>query len=185
VRRLMAPDMFSGWGIRTLSALHPAFNPFAYQVGAIWPHDNSLIALGFKRYGFVAEALQVAQGIFDAASFFQSHQLPELFAGLPRGPRAFPVQYLEANIPQGWAAGSVFMLLRMILGLRADAPRRRLLLHPTLPPWLPRLRLTRLRLGRARFDLEAWRDGEATRWDLEVHEGTVEAVEIPWSPEEV
>lgn len=185
VRRLMAPDMFSGWGIRTLSALHPAFNPFAYQVGAIWPHDNSLIALGFKRYGFVAEALQVAQGIFDAAAFFQSHQLPELFAGLPRGSRSFPVQYLEANIPQGWAAGSVFLLLRMILGLRADAPRRRLLLHPTLPPWLPRLRLTRLRLGRARFDLEAWRDGEVTRWALEIHEGTVEAVEVPWSPEEV
>jgi len=183
--RLMADDMFSGWGVRTLSSDHPAFNPFGYQVGAVWPHDNSLIALGFKRYGFVGEALRVAEGILEAAAHFHSYRLPELFAGLQRGPRSFPVQYLEANVPQGWAAGSVFALLRMMLGLRADAPRGRLLVHPTLPEWLPRLRLKGLTVGRAVVDLEAFREGERTRWEATVRAGRLEVIEQPWSPEEV
>lgn len=183
--RLMAPDMFSGWGIRTLSSHHPAFNPFGYQVGAVWPHDNSLVALGLKRYGRVEDALRVAAGIFEAAACFQAHQLPELFAGLTRQSRSFPVQYLEANIPQGWAAGSVFALLRMILGLRADAPRNRLLIHPTLPEWLPRLKLLGMTLGQARFDLEAFHDGDRTHHRVTVHSGCLRVVEEPWSPEEV
>jgi glycogen debranching enzyme len=185
VDRLMAADMFSGWGIRTLSSGHVAFNPFGYQVGAVWPHDNSLIALGFKRYGRVTEALAVAKGIFEAAAHFQAHQLPELFAGLARGPRAFPVQYLEANSPQGWAAGSVFALLRVILGLRADAPRGRLLIDPTLPEWLPRLRLDGLTLGGARFDLDVFREHDRTRYDVTIHEGDVQVVEELWSPDKV
>ncbi|MDQ7850303.1 MAG: amylo-alpha-1,6-glucosidase, partial [Armatimonadota bacterium] len=185
VTRLMAPDMFSGWGIRTLSSSHPAFNPFGYQVGAVWPHDNSLIALGFKRYGFVGEALRVAEGILEAAAHFHAYRLPELFAGLQRGPRSFPVQYPEANVPQGWAAGAVFALLRMMLGLRADAPRGRLLLHPTLPEWLPRLHLAGVSVGQAVVDLEVFREGEQTRWTASVRTGTLEVVERPWSPEEV
>ncbi|MDQ7859279.1 MAG: glycogen debranching N-terminal domain-containing protein [Armatimonadota bacterium] len=185
VARLMASDMFSGWGIRTLSSRHAAFNPFGYQVGAVWPHDNSLIALGFRRYGRVAEALAVAKGLFEAAAHFQAHQLPELFAGLQRGPRSFPVQYLEANIPQGWAAGSVFALLRMILGVRADAPRGRLLIDPALPDWLPRLRLTGMTLGPARFDLDVVREHDRTQYDVTVHEGQVAVVEEPWSPGEI
>lgn len=185
MQRLMAPDMFSGWGIRTLSSRHPSFNPFSYQLGAAWPHDNSLIGLGFKRYGFIAEALRLAEGIFQAASFFQSYQLPELFAGLQRSPRAFPVQYLHANIPQGWAAGSVFAFLQMMLGLRADAPRGRVLIDPTLPPWLPHLKLSRLAVGGTRFDLEIFREGDRPRYDVNVHEGTLKVVELPWSADEI
>ena len=183
--RLMAPDMFSGWGIRTLSSLHASFNPFSYQLGAVWPHDNSLIALGFRRYGFLTEVFRVAEAIFQAASHFHSYHLPELFSGVQRTRRSFPVEYPEANIPQGWAAGSVFALFQAILGLRADAPRNRLLLDPHLPPWLPSLKLTRLSVGQARFDLEVWREGDRTRYDVTVHEGTLEVVERPWSPEEV
>ena len=81
VQRLMQPDMWSGWGIRTLSALNPAYNPFSYQCGSVWPHDNGLIALGFKRYGFAAEAAQIARDISEAASYFASYRLPELYAG--------------------------------------------------------------------------------------------------------
>jgi glycogen debranching enzyme len=183
--RLLAPDMFTGWGIRTLSGAHPAFNPFGYQVGAVWPHDNGLIALGLKRYGHTDAALQVAQAILEAAAHFQAHQLPELFAGLTRRRRAFPVQYPGANCPQGWAAGTVFALLRMILGLRADAPRGRLLIHPTLPPWMPRVKLAGLTCGQARFDLEVFREGDRTRHDVTVHDGNVRVVEAPWSPEDV
>ncbi len=81
VARLTAPDMWSGWGIRTLSADHKSFNPYAYQLGAVWPHDNSIIALGFKRYGFHGEAARIARDISGAASHFQGNQLPELYAG--------------------------------------------------------------------------------------------------------
>ena len=89
VERLMQPDMWSGWGIRTLSADNPAYNPHSYQRGSVWPHDNGIIALGFKRYGFAAEAARVARDISEAASYFVSYRLPELYAGIART-RAFP-----------------------------------------------------------------------------------------------
>jgi glycogen debranching enzyme len=113
VKRLMAPDMWSGWGIRTLSALHPAFNPYNYQTGSVWPHDNAIIALGFKRYGFGVEAAKIARDISDAGGHFLFNQLPELYTTIQRDEASFPVQYLGANIPQAWAAGSVFALSRM------------------------------------------------------------------------
>ena len=124
VKRLMAPDMCSGWGIRTLSAHHPAFNPYSYQTGSIWPHDNAIIALGFKRYGFGAEAARIARDISEAASHFLSYQLPELYTTIDRDDKGFPVQYLGANVPQAWAAGSVFALLNAILGHRARCAAR-------------------------------------------------------------
>lgn len=184
VRRLLQPDMWSGWGVRTLSAQHPAYNPFDYQVGAVWPHDNSLLALGFKRYGFAAEASQLARGLFDAATYFESHRLPEVFAGVDRAVTTFPVQYLGANIPQAWAAGSVFLLLRALLGLRADAPNGRLYVDPTLPDWLPDLEVTNLEVGGARLALRAWRVGADTRWEVARQEGaTIEVVRAPMSPD--
>ena len=112
VRRLMAPDMWSGWGISTLSADHPAYNPYSYQNGSVWPHDNGIIALGFRRYGFAEEAARVARDVSGAGGYFMQHQMPELYAGLERGPTNFPVQYLGANVPQAWAAGSAFAFCR-------------------------------------------------------------------------
>jgi glycogen debranching enzyme len=166
VARLMAPDMNSGWGIRTLSALHTAFNPFSYQNGSVWPHDNSLIALGFKRYGFAREVGQIARDISGAASHFLLNQLPELYAGVQRGDTEFPVQYLGANVPQAWAAGSVFALLQAILGIHPDAPRGRIFVDPALPDWLPDITLLDLRLGRRSFDVRFWRDNEVTRFEV-------------------
>jgi glycogen debranching enzyme len=162
VDRLMREDMWSGWGIRTLSADHPAFNPYNYQTGAVWPHDNALIALGMRRYGFAAEAAAVARDISRAASHFSLNQLPELYAGLQRDPTNFPVQYLGANVPQAWAAGSSFMLLQAMLGLQQDAPQGQLYVDPALPDWMPDVTLTDLRLGRQRFDIKFWRDGKNT-----------------------
>src|SRR6185312_15738526 len=115
VKRLMAPDMWSGWGIRTLSSDHPAYNPFSYQTGSVWPHDNGIIAMGFRRYGFVEEAARIARDISGAASYFMCHQMPELYSGMQRDPTDFPVQYLGANVPQAWAAGSCFAMLQMII----------------------------------------------------------------------
>jgi glycogen debranching enzyme len=162
VKRLMRKDMWSGWGIRTLSADHAAFNPYSYQTGAVWPHDNAVIALGMRRYGFGAEAAAVARDISRAASHFLLNQLPELYAGLQRDLTNFPVQYLGANVPQAWAAGTSFMLLQAMLGLEHDAPRGKLYVDPALPDWLPDVTLTDLRLGQRHFDIRFWRDGQDT-----------------------
>jgi len=175
VKRLMRKDMWSGWGIRTLSADHPSFNPYNYQTGAVWPHDNSLIALGMRRYGFAAEAAAVARDISGAASHFLLNQLPELYGGLQRDPTSFPVQYLGANVPQAWAAGTPFMLLQAMLGLQQDAPRGKLYVDPALPDWLPDVTLFDLRLGRRRFDIRFWRDGKDTVF--KVLKGKPDAVE--------
>jgi glycogen debranching enzyme len=168
--RLLQPDMWSGWGIRTLSSQNPAYNPFSYQRGSVWPHDNGIIAAGFKRYGLVQEANQVIRGIFDSARRFDAYRLPEVFAGLQRrGKKAdFPALYPGgANIPQAWASGSIFQMLQAIFGLRADAPHKRLYVHPTLPPWLPEIELQHLRVGNCTLDLHFWREGETSHWNLE------------------
>jgi glycogen debranching enzyme len=175
VKRLMRPDMWSGWGIRTLSAEHCAFNPYNYQTGAVWPHDNSIIAFGMRRYGFADEAAAVARDISRAASYFLLSQLPELYAGLQRDPLSFPVQYLGANVPQAWAAGSSFLLLQAMLGIQQDAPRGKLFVDPALPDWLPDVTLTDLRLGRQRFTIRFWREGTETAF--EVLAGKQDAVE--------
>jgi len=175
VKRLMQKDMWSGWGIRTLSSDHPSFNPYNYQTGAVWPHDNSLIALGMRRYGFDAEAAALARDISGAASHFLLNQLPELYAGLQRDPTSFPVQYLGANVPQAWAAGTPFALLQAMLGIQQDAPRGKLYVDPLLPVWLPDVTLTDLRLGRRRFNVRFWRDGKETLF--EVLRGNRNAVE--------
>jgi glycogen debranching enzyme len=182
VARLLQRDMWSGWGIRTLSADNPAYNPFSYQLGSVWPHDNGIIALGFKRYGFAVEAARIARDISRAGSYFVGHRLPELYAGVERGPGSFPVQYLGANVPQAWAAGSAFHLLQAILGLAADAPRGLLRVDPALPAWLPDVTLRGLRVGQAKVDLRFWRDGERTRWDSSTREGRIDVSEEPWRP---
>ncbi len=171
VRRLMEDDMWSGWGVRTLSSAHPAYNPHDYQLGAIWPHDNGLIALGLKQYGFHAEAGRIAHGLVEAGSRFLLNRLPEVFAGTSRADSPFPVQYLGANVPQAWAAGTVLCLLRALLGADVDPASDTLLLDPVLPDWLPELRLEGLHIGARTVDLRVWRDGADTRVELTRGEG--------------
>ena len=166
VARLMEPDMWSGWGIRTLSANHPAYNPYSYQNGSVWPHDNGIIATGFRRYGFAEEAHRIARDVSAAARYFMLHQVPELYSGVQRDPTDFPVQYLGANVPQAWAAGSAFSFLQAILGFQPDAPHDKLYIDPSLPAWLPDLTLMDLHVGKRSFDLRFWRDGDKTRWDV-------------------
>jgi len=166
VERLMAPDMSSGWGIRTLSSTHPAYNPHSYQNGSVWPHDNGFIALGFRRYGFDREAALIARDISGAAGYFMQHRMPELYAGLRRTPTTFPVQYNGANVPQAWAAGSCFALLATLIGVQPDAPHGKLYVDPVLPDWMRNLHLKDLRLGAAMFDIRFWREGELTRWEV-------------------
>lgn len=182
VEKLLQPEMYSAWGIRTLSTQNSAYNPFSYHLGSVWPHDNGMIALGFKRYGFTAEVARVARSIFEAASYFSSYRLPELYAGIENLPGAFPVPYVDANVPQAWAAGSVFHLLQAILGLQADAPNNRLYVDPCLPHWIPDITLRRLEIGNACVDLRFWREGDATLWDADVQTGNINVQEQTWQP---
>jgi glycogen debranching enzyme len=155
--------MFSGWGIRTLSSQNARYFPLGYHVGTIWPHDNGLIGLGLKQYGFSAEVTELLTALFDAAQLFADRRLPELFGGQPRGYYLPPVPYPVACRPQAWAAGSLLHLLTTTLGLRPDAGKSRLEIHdPRLPHWLERLQLRGLRLGNESLDLRFERRGEAT-----------------------
>ncbi len=167
-QRLLQEDMWSGWGIRTISSKNPAYNPLSYHLGSVWPHDNSILAAGFKRYGLADEANFVIRGIFDAARRFEAYRLPEIFAGIRRkGAEDFPALYPPgANIPQAWASGSIFQMLRTMLGLRADAPHKRLYVKPTLPPWLSDMQLQRLVVGPCTFTLHFWREKDHSRWEV-------------------
>jgi glycogen debranching enzyme len=166
VDRLMAPDMWTGWGIRTLSRAHPGYNPYSYHCGSVWPHDCATIAGGFRRAGRFAEAQRVAEGIFAAAERFDAYRLPELFAGLPRDPAAFPVPYLGANVPQAWAAAAVFRLVAMLCGIHTVGRTRTIYVNPQLPDWLPSLTLRNLRAGRGSLELRIQRD------HVQVHDNT-------------
>jgi glycogen debranching enzyme len=172
VARLQEPDMWSGWGVRTLSAAHVSYNPLAYQRGSVWPHDNAIIADGFCRYGHSAEGAQVARSLLDAAERFQYRRPPEVYAGLSRDEGSFPVQYLGANVPQAWASGAIIHAVMALVGLRPDAPRRSLGVDPHLPPWLDELALTDVRVGEATCDLRIRRGRVAVenlRGELRVH----------------
>lgn len=154
VQRLMAPDMFSGWGIRTLSAHERRYNPIGYHLGTIWPHDNAIIAAGFRRYGFDQEALRIFDGIVSAATYFEHERLPELFAGFERDDYGVPVRYPVADHPQAWAAGAVPYLMTTLLGLVPEAFERRLrIVRPLLPGFVNYCELRGLRVGSARVDL--------------------------------
>ena len=177
VERLFQPDLWCGWGIRTLSTKNPAYDPIGYHTGSVWAHDNSFIAAGLKRYGYDAEANRIVEGIFAAASLFQSNQMPELFGGIERQSENFPVPYVDANIPQAWAAGAILWLISSILGLQADAHNRQLQVRPVLPVWLPDLHLTNVNVGDARVDLRFWREDDQTYWQVVNQIGELEVVE--------
>jgi glycogen debranching enzyme len=158
--RLLAPDMFSGWGIRTYAAGQPGYNPVGYHTGSIWPHDNALIAAGLKSSGAADGANLIAGRLIEVAQWFPDLRLPELFCGFARDEVGAPVAYPVACSPQAWAAAAPFHLLRTMLGLRADAHAHRLeLVLPTLPEWLTKLTITGLPVGSDSVDLlvHRWR----------------------------
>jgi glycogen debranching enzyme len=162
VDRLMTPDMFSGWGIRTYAAGQAGYNPIGYHMGTIWPHDVSLIAAGFKRYGYHEEANRLVGGMFEASQHFAEFRLPELFCGFDRDVSPVPVPYPVACSPQAWAAGSVFLFLETMLGLRPHAAMGELeLVRPELPEWLTKVTVSNLRVGEEDVDLlcHRWRGG--------------------------
>jgi glycogen debranching enzyme len=143
VRALLRDDMFSEWGIRTMSARDGGYNPLSYHCGTVWPHDTAICAEGMRRYGFVDEAARVADGLLDAAEAF-TNQLPEVFAGFRRDEARLPVEYPGALKPQSWAAGAPLQMIRTVLGL--DADKGKLRTKPHLPRAVERLALRNVRV---------------------------------------
>jgi glycogen debranching enzyme len=167
VDRLMGPDLWSGWGVRTMSSADAGFNPLSYHNGTVWPHDNSLIAWGLARYSRWAEAHRIIRRMLNAAGHFD-YQLPEVFAGLPRTETPFPIAYPTAARPQAWAAGAPVLLLQILLGLQADRRRFqvRSILPLELPAWAGTLRLTGIRAFDRVWDVRI----EESRVRVEEHE---------------
>jgi glycogen debranching enzyme len=158
---LMGEAMFSGWGVRTLAAGHPGYNPIGYHTGSVWPHDNAMIACGLREYGFDEDFERLFGALLEASSQFTDYRLPELFSGHERTPGEAPVPYPVACRPQAWAAGSVPYLLTTGLGLYADGLSRQLrIVRPKLPGWLNSLELEGLRVAGASIDMRFERDGD-------------------------
>ena len=176
VRRLMKPDMWSGWGIRTLSSDHPAYNPYSYQNGSVWPHDN-----GHDRRSASAATGSSTRPPASPATLAPPpaisccHQMPELYSGAARDPTNFPVQYLGRQRSPGVGGRSVSSAFcRRSSAFNRTRPNGKLYLDPYLPDWLPELTLRDVRVGRHIFDLRFARDGKATRF--EVLKGDAEAI---------
>ncbi len=180
--RLLDAGMFSGWGIRTLSAAHPVFNPMSYHNGSVWPHDNALVALGLGLYGYREQASRILAALYEAGVNLESSRLPELFCGMERLAGMQPVLYPVSCAPQAWAAGAVFMLLQGTLGLFAEAPAG--VLHvraPVLPGFLRDLSISGLPIGKSRVALQFRRHRDRTLVNLLEIEGAPLQVRIELS----
>jgi glycogen debranching enzyme len=185
--RMLAADMFTGWGIRTLSCDNPAFNPYSYHRGSVWPVEHGAFALGFMRYGLIPHLHKLCRGMFDAASLFDFNRLPECFSGHQRDDEhPFPALYPKANWPQAWSASAMICLLQAILGLYPYAPLKLLLLDPQLPEWLPEITLRQLRVGQASIDIRFSRsDNGRSNFEVLNKRGHLKVLRqpSPWSIE--
>src|SRR5713226_8265013 len=147
-KRLLDDDMYSGWGIRTLSRHERLYNPMSYHNGSVWPHDNAIAAMGLARGGDHAGVITVLEGLFDASTHLQCTSLPELFCGFRREPSLGPVPYPVACHPQAWSAASVFLILQAMLGMRVLGFERRVVFDAhQIPSWLDWLSIDGLKVG--------------------------------------
>jgi glycogen debranching enzyme len=183
-RGLMETRFNSGWGIRTVAKGEARYNPMSYHNGSIWPHDNSLIALGFARYGLDQSVERVFTGLFDAATYMDSRRLPELYCGFQRQRGRGPTLYPVACSPQAWASATPFALLEASLGLEFDPDDGEIRLrNPRLPPFLDEVTLRNLRLDSASVDLRVRRHKDAVSLDILRTSGKIQ-VSIVCSPRE-
>lgn len=180
VERLFEPDLFSGWGLRTLSAQNPAYNPLSYHLGSVWPVENATILLGLRRYRMDEPALRLAAALWDLARLWRDGRLPECVGGYAREEAGHPGAYPHANAPQAWNQSLWPLLVQSLLGLQPVAPLRLLTVDPVLPEWLPELELQGLRVGGARVDLAFRRDRKGrTRFRILGRKGRLRVVRQP------
>ncbi|MEW5849093.1 MAG: glycogen debranching N-terminal domain-containing protein [Myxococcota bacterium] len=184
-RRLFAEDLFSGWGIRTLSSEHPAYNPYSYHRGSIWPVEQGTFAMGLMRYGLHPQMQLLCRVQFESTTLFPHLRLPELYSGHPRcREHPFPALYPQANSPQAWSASSLFCLLQSLLGIYPYAPLRMLLVDPHLPEWLPEITVEGLRVGEGVATIRFHRDASGhTDYEVVDLQGPLHVLRQPslWS----
>jgi glycogen debranching enzyme len=161
-RWMVSPELFTGWGIRTLAASMRRYSPLSYHNGSVWPHDTAICVAGLRRYGFIEEAHRVALGLLSAADALEG-RLPELFAGLTADEMPVPVRYPTSCSPQAWASAAPLLVVRALLGLEPDVPGGRTQLDPQLPDGATLLRVADLPLARARVTIEVDGDAVAVR----------------------
>jgi glycogen debranching enzyme len=167
VRRLMAPDMFTGWGIRTLSKEARAYNPVSFYNGSVWPFDTALIANGLKKHGYVQEANRLSWGLVEAAAAHEYSRLPEMFCGFTRQAVDRPVSFPMACSPDANSAAALFLVLQSMLGIYAQAEENIVYVHnPVLPRWLGEVTLSNLRVGRTTMRLRFRREGGQTSFSV-------------------
>ncbi|HEX3350683.1 MAG TPA: amylo-alpha-1,6-glucosidase [Acetobacteraceae bacterium] len=174
--QLLGSNFCSGWGVRTLAAGEPRYNPMSYHNGSVWPHDNAMLALGFGRYGMRAQAARLLEGLFDASAYIDLRRLPELVCGFPRRPGQGPTFYPAACSPQAWAAAAPLSLLQSCLGISFDTARR--VVHfdrPALPRFTDRVTLRGLSLPGARIDVVLQRSGDAVAMSVLARTGEIRA----------
>lgn len=180
VGRMFAPDMFSGWGIRTLSSAHAAYSPMSYHCGSVWAVEQATIAFGLRRFGFDGQALELARAQFDLAELYPGHRIPECVGGYARGERATPGAYPRANTPQLWNATAFPLFVHTILGLQPIAPLHLLIVSPALPDWLPELIVKSVRLADATATIRFWRDASGnSHAEVLQHHGTFRLLQQP------
>lgn len=152
---LMRDDMFTGWGIRTLSSKEARYNPMSYHNGSVWPHDTAIGAYGLARYGLMQPALRIMQGLFDASLFIEQQRLPELFCGFAFRRGESPTAYPVACSPQAWSVAAVFLLLQACLRITFDAHNKKMELYkPVVPDYIKHIRISNLRFGEEVFELD-------------------------------
>ena len=173
-QRLQRPDFDSGWGIRTLASTMSTYNPMSYHNGSVWPHDNSIIAAGMRRYGDPTGANAIASALFQVAQIDPLLRLPELYCGFLRAEAAttdVPVPYPVSCSPQGWAAGAGRHLIRTMLGLSIDIKGRQLVVDPGLPEWLSWIEMDGVRLFGSWLSLRVERSGDG--YDLQADPASI------------
>jgi glycogen debranching enzyme len=172
--KLMSPEMFTGWGVRTLASTMARYNPMSYHNGSVWPHDNAIVATGLMRYGFVEQAQRVASGILDAAAVFGG-SLPELFCGFDRHEYPMPIPYPTSCSPQAWAAAAPVQLLRALLRVDPWVPRHEVFFAPAWPERYGPIRVHNLPIGNSRVTISAGPDGAGLH-------GLTDRIEVIHSP---
>ncbi len=174
---LLADDSFSGWGVRTVSAVERNYNPISYHNGSVWPHDNAMAARGLANYGLTQSAALLLEALFEASCYFEMNRLPELLCGLHRRQGEGPTLYPVACSPQAWSAGTACMLLTASLGLSLDAPARRVVFNrPTLPDSLSCLQIENLQVGDDSVDLTIERHAQNIHVEVVRKNGPVDII---------
>jgi glycogen debranching enzyme len=180
VDRMFEPDLFSGWGIRTLSTKHAFYNPISYHRGTVWGVEQATIVFGLRRFGFDAQALHLTQAMFELAQLYPDARIPECVGGYAREERAAPGAYPRSNTPQLWNATAFPLTVQTMLGLLPVAALNTLVVDPALPAWIPEIILHGVRVGDATANLRFWRDDDgSSRWQVLEYHGTLRVIRQP------